>query len=69
MFLDHHLKVRSQNVGLPDKTHCTVYYTVPFLPCNQLKLIDIPVATISSNEWVSHLPSRLALDWEYGSFH
>ena len=48
MFLDHHLKVRSQNVGLPDKTHCTVYYTVPFLPCNQLKLIDILAATISS---------------------
>ena len=24
------LKGRSQNVGLPDKTHYTVYYTVDF---------------------------------------
>ena len=47
MFLDHHLKVRFQNVGLPDKTHCTVYYTVPFLRYKLLKYINIPVATNS----------------------
>jgi len=26
----HALKGRSQNVGLPDKSHYTVYYTVQF---------------------------------------
>ncbi len=31
-----------------DAIYCTVYYTVPFLCCNQLKLIDIPAATNSS---------------------
>ena len=44
----HALKGRSQNVGLPDKSYCTVCYTVPFLRCNQLKYIDIPAATNSS---------------------
>jgi len=31
-----------------DAIYCTVYYIVPFLCCNQLKLIDIPAATNSS---------------------
>jgi hypothetical protein len=35
-------------VGLPDKTHCTVYYTVPFLRCKLLKYILISAATNSS---------------------
>jgi len=35
-------------VGLPDKTHCTVYYTVPFLRYKPLKYIDFPAATNSS---------------------
>jgi hypothetical protein len=42
------LKGRLKMSVLPDKTYCTVYYTVPFLCCNQLKLIDIPAATNSS---------------------
>ena len=44
----HAFKGRSQNFGLPDKSYCTVCYTVPFLRCNQLKFIDIPAATNSS---------------------
>ena len=44
----HAFKGRSQNVDLPDKTHCTVYYTVPVLTCKSLKYIHIPAATNSS---------------------
>ena len=44
----HAFKGRSQNVGLPDKSYCTVCYTVLFLHCKPLKYIDIPVATNSS---------------------
>jgi len=42
------LKGRLKMSVLPDKTYYTVYYTVAFLCCNQLKLIDIPAATNSS---------------------
>jgi len=28
------------DVDIPDKTYCTVRYTVPFLPCKSLKYID-----------------------------
>jgi len=42
-----------KNVGLPDKTYCTVYYTVAFLCCKSLKYIDIPAATNSSKAEVA----------------
>ena len=42
-----------ENVGLPDKTHCTVYCTVPIYVSKPLKYIHIPAATISSKAEVA----------------
>ena len=36
-----------------DAIYCTVYYTVPYLRCNQLNLLDIPAATNSSKAEVA----------------
>ena len=36
-----------------DAIHYTVYYTVPYLRCNQLNLLDIPAATNSSKAEVA----------------
>ena len=42
-----------ENVDFLDKSHCTVYYTVPFLRCKPLKYIDIPAAMNSSKAEVA----------------
>ena len=63
-----YLKGRSQNVDLPDKTHCTVYYTVPVLTCKSLKYIHIPAATNSSKAQVARSNRAGQAKFHIGSY-
>lgn len=57
-----------ENVGQPDKSYCTVYYTVPFLRYKSYKYTDFRTAKNSSNlplafEFLKALVNQEIADW------